>query len=52
MIGDDEADRGQVTLKRLRGASEQETLSQADAAGRLGKPLRFELMLKAVRRSP
>jgi len=43
VIGDDEAERGQVTLKRLRGESVQETLSQADAAGRLGKLLWFEL---------
>ncbi len=43
VIGDDEAERGQVTLKPLRGESAQETLSQTDAAGRLGKLLGLEL---------
>jgi histidyl-tRNA synthetase len=43
VIGDDEAEHGQVTLKPLRGDSAQETLSQADAAGRLGKLLGLEL---------
>jgi histidyl-tRNA synthetase len=43
VIGDDEAQHGQVTLKSLRGESEQETLSQEDAAGRLGKLLGLEL---------
>jgi histidyl-tRNA synthetase len=43
VIGDDEAEQGQVTLKTLRGESAQETLSQADAAGRLGRLLGLEL---------
>jgi histidyl-tRNA synthetase len=43
VIGDDEAERGQVTLKPLRGESAQETLPQSEAAGRLGKLLGLEL---------
>jgi len=43
VIGDDEAEHGQVTLKPLRGESAQETLPQVDAAGRLGKLLGLEL---------
>jgi histidyl-tRNA synthetase len=43
VIGDDEAEHGQVTLKPLRGESPQETLPQAEAADRLGKLLGLEL---------
>jgi histidyl-tRNA synthetase len=42
VIGDDEAEHGRVTLKPLRGESAQETLAQADAAGRLGRLLGLE----------
>ena len=43
VIGDDEAEYGQVTLKPLRGESAQETLPQAEAAARLGNLLGLEL---------
>jgi len=43
VIGDDEAERGQVTLKPLRGENAQETIPQVKAAGALGKLLGLEL---------
>ena len=43
VIGDDEAERGQVTVKRLRGDNAQETLAQGDAAGYLGRLLGLEI---------
>ena len=42
VIGDDEAEHRQVTVKPLRGESAQETLPQADAAGYLSKLLGLE----------
>jgi histidyl-tRNA synthetase len=42
VIGDDEAEQGQVTVKPLRGERAQETLAQADAAGYLGRLLGLE----------
>jgi histidyl-tRNA synthetase len=43
VIGDDEAERGQVTVKPLRGDNAQETLAQDDAAGYLGRLLGLEI---------
>ena len=43
VIGDDEAERGQVTVKPLRGDNAQETLAQGDAAGYLGRLLGLEI---------
>jgi histidyl-tRNA synthetase len=42
VMGDDEADSGQVILKPLRGEGEQEVLSQEQAATRLGEMLGLE----------
>jgi histidyl-tRNA synthetase len=43
VIGDDEAERGEVTLKRLRGEGTQETFPQAEVADRLRRLLGPEL---------
>jgi histidyl-tRNA synthetase len=43
VIGDDEAERGEVTLKTLRGESTQETLAQSEVADRLVSLLGLEL---------
>ncbi len=42
VIGDDEAEHGQVTVKPLRGDNAQETIAQGDAAGYLGRLLGLE----------
>jgi histidyl-tRNA synthetase len=43
VIGDDEAEQGQVAVKPLRSGGAQETLPQADVAAYLGKLLGLEL---------
>jgi len=43
VIGDDEAAQGQVTLKPLRGAGDQQVLAQQDIASHLGQRLGLQL---------
>jgi histidyl-tRNA synthetase len=47
VIGDDEAVRGEVTFKPLRGAGEQEVLARQDIAGRLSRVLDLQSGRKA-----